>query len=596
MMLGKYINIIVISSLALLSCRPVGIPSSIVSLTDGDDKVILSGDRQSGKVWQMNQRGWKTGSTFICNSITDIATNGKDRVWVLGKEDNGESRLYELSYPGMKTIQSLTVGKGAASVTYDKADDRLWVACRDLRRLWEIDIMRWSVVGKLDMPREASAVAIRDSLLYVAGRVPETTSKQELPATSVYAFDKRRSALRKTIKLPKGSVLTGDMVADGRYAYLTHVLSRYTVPVIRPEYGWIASSALSIIDMDSMKLIATVLLDSPAKGAAGGSGMAVSPDGKELAVALSGVNSVMIIDLEGLHAKLKSHHKTADGRPIHEDLGFLYGLRKRYPSGGKGPGTLLYLNEHTLLATNLYSGNITVISDSPRRFRQVGRAMTSTEQGRGEAYFSDATLSYQGWLSCATCHGTDGRSDALTHIYPGDSIFGRFLTPSLAGTTYRSSQDGIRNGSLAYRAMREKQNRIKASRRRGEPEVLPIEVTLEEMCTEAIRSQLFTEPQAGEARALASYIASLEHPRSPYLKNGRLSTRAAAGLSVFENLGCASCHNDEKPLIGLWKSAPYMHDGRMTTLEEVINSRHGMGDTKLTAAQKRDLKEYLLTL
>ncbi|MDE7355231.1 MAG: hypothetical protein K2N21_00450 [Rikenellaceae bacterium] len=596
-MLGKYIHTIVIaiSTLTLLSCRPVGVPSSIVSLTDGDNKVILSGDRQSGKVWQMNQQGWKTGSTFLCSSIIDIATNGKDRVWVLGSESDGQCRLYELSYPGMQTIQSLAVGRGAASVTYDKEDDRLWVACRDLKRLWEVDIMRWSVVGKLDMPREASSVAIRDSLLYVAGRLPEMVSGQKGAATSVCVFDKRRSALRKTINLPKGSVLTGDMVANGRYAYLTHVLSRYTVPAIRPEHGWIASSALSVIDMDSMKLIATVLLDSPARGAAGAGGMAVSPDGKELAIALSGINSVMVIDLDGLHARLKSY-KTADGRPIHEDLGFLYGLRRRYPSGGRGTGTLLYLNEHTLLAGNLYSGNITVISDRPRRFRQVGRAITSTEQGRGEAYFSDATLSYQGWLSCASCHGADGRSDALTHIYPGDSIFGRFLTPSLAGVTYRSSQEGLKSGTLAYRAMREKQNRLKPSRRKGEPEVLPIEVTLEEMCFEAIRSHLFTEPQDGEAHALASYISSLEHPRSPYLKNGRLSARAEAGLSVYESLGCASCHNDEKPLIGLWKSAPYMHDGRMATLEEVINSRHGMKDAKLTATQKRDLKEYLLTL
>lgn len=587
-MSSKKIMITAIVALSMISCRPVGAPDSLAIVADNGDETVLAGDRESGKVWIIDRNGWKRGSVSLCGSVTDISTDGRHRVWVLGSDADGESIVYELEYPGMKTLNRMKVGRGASSVTYDAAGNRLWVTCRDMNELWEIDIMRWSVVGRLAMPRRAAGIAMRGDMLYIAGGLPEYAANDSVSSASVYLFDKKHSTLVKRIPLPDGSTLTGGMTSHGRYAYITHTISHYDLPTIRPEHGWIASSALSVIDMDSMYLAATLLLDSPEKGAGGGGGMAVSSDGKELAIALPGVGKVMTVDLEAMLRRIESVDTlaTTDGRPTYEDAGFMHGLKKTLPSGGRGTGRLLYIDDR-LLAANLYSGDITDVTTKPRIFKKIGRALTTTRTGAGEALFADATLSFQGRLSCASCHGNDGRTDGLTHMLPADTVYVTRKTMSLA-----SAPHGPAEGAIARMAIAEKGKHIKKTRGGAEPEIA---VGLEERCAEAIRSLLFTEPVANESRDIAAYIRSLKPAVSPYLKMGGLSRRAERGRGIFESAGCATCHGDEAPLSELWRNAPYMN-GSLYTLDEVIESGHGMNAARLDSVMKRDLKEYLLTL
>lgn len=571
-------------ALSITSCRPVGAPDSLVTVTEKGVETMLVGDRESGKVWIIDRNGYKRGSSWLCRSVTDIATDGKHRVWVLGSDDGGTCRVYELEYPGMKPLNNMEVGRGASSLTYDARDGRLWITCRDMNQLWEIDIMRWSVVGKLAMPRRAAGIAIRGDKLYIAGGLPECAATDSVSSAFVYMFDKNRSALREKIALPNGSTLTGGITSHGRYAYITHTISRYDLPAIRPEQGWIASSALSVIDMDSMRLAATVLLDSPERGVGAAGGMAVSPDGEELAIALPGTGKVMTIDLEAMLGRIEAID-TAAVRPPYEDAGFMHGLKKTLPSGGRGTDRLLYM-EDRLLAANLYSGDITDVAAKPERFKKIGRALTTTRTGAGEALFADATLSFQNRLSCASCHGRDGGTDALTHMLPTDTVYTPRTTMSLASLSGEPAE-----GSIARMAMTEKSRHLK-KRRGAEPE---IDVTLNERCAEAIRSLLFTEPTGNESRNIAAYIKSLKPAKSPYLKRGGLSRRAERGREIFEGIGCASCHGEERALSGLWRNAPYMN-GSLYTLDEVIESGHGMNGARPDSIMQRDLKEYLLTL
>ncbi len=584
-------KIIITVAIALLSasCRPVGVPDSLVTVTDNGKETVLVGDRESGKVWTITRNGWKRGSTSLCRSVTDIATDGKHRVWVLGSDDNGDCHVYELEYPGMNTTNRMRVGRGASSIAYDAGDGRLWITCRDKDELWEIDIMRWSVVGKLKTPRRAVGITMRGGLLYIAGGLPECAATDSVSSAFVYVFDKRRSALREKIALPNGSTLTGGITSDGRYAYVTHTVSHYNLPAIRPEQGWIASSALSVIDMDSMRLAATVLLDSPERGVGGGGAMTVSPDGEELAIALPGMGKVMTVDLDAMIRRIEALDTlaTADGRPAYEDAGFMHGIKEILPSGGRGTDKLLYL-EDRLLAANLYSGDITDVTSTPERFKKIGRALTTRRRGAGEALFADAALSFQNRLSCASCHGRDGGIDALTHMLPVDTLYTPRTTMSLASV----SAEGPSEGAIARMAVAEKLKHVRKTRGGAEPE---IKVSLEDRCAEAIRSLLFTEPTANESRNLAAYIRSLRPAVSPYLKDGKPSRRAERGRRIFEDAGCASCHSGQTSLSALWLNAPYMK-GSMYTLDEVIDSGHGTDGVRLDSIMKRDLKEYLLTL
>ena len=134
-------------------------------------------------------------------------------------------------------------------------------------------------------------------------------------------------------------------------------------------------------------------------------------------------------------------------------------------------------------------------------------------------------------------------------------------------------------------------------------------------------------PKAGlspDLDALASYVSSLAtFPPSPLRDpGGALTPAAVAGSALFDQLDCQVCHPppeytdltlhdvgtllrssgatttaiDTPTLRGLWKSGPYLHDGREPDLLQVLNSAAHGGTDVLTPAQRSDLAAFLLQL
>jgi len=110
---------------------------------------------------------------------------------------------------------------------------------------------------------------------------------------------------------------------------------------------------------------------------------------------------------------------------------------------------------------------------------------------------------------------------------------------------------------------------------------------------------------------------------SPYLVDGKLSPGALRGQQIFRETGCSSCHNgpyytngrpfdvgtgsgpestaafDTPALVEVWRTAPYLHDGRAATMRDVLtghnqDDKHGR-TSHLTEEQISDLAEFVLT-
>ena len=149
------------------------------------------------------------------------------------------------------------------------------------------------------------------------------------------------------------------------------------------------------------------------------------------------------------------------------------------------------------------------------------------------------------------------------------------------------------------------------------------------------RDQPLGDPKAGlspELDALAAYVASLDHVNpSPYRNpDGSLTPDGVAGKALFEKLGCDFCHGgpeftdsargllhdvgtitalsgmraggplfgfDTPTLLGVWETAPYLHDGSAPTLRDVLTTRnpsdlHGYVSS-LSSQQVDQLVAYL---
>ncbi len=120
--------------------------------------------------------------------------------------------------------------------------------------------------------------------------------------------------------------------------------------------------------------------------------------------------------------------------------------------------------------------------------------------------------------------------------------------------------------------------------------------------------------KSSDLDALAAYVNSLTTVGySPFkASNGELTEAAEAGRILFKNNSCTSCHSgdaytdsatnvlhnigtikassgdrlgqsltglDTPTLIGLWETAPYLHDGSATTLAEAVQAHDGVNLT-----------------
>lgn len=266
----------------------------------------------------------------------------------------------------------------------------------------------------------------------------------------------------------------------------------------------------------------------------------------------------------------------------------------------------------------------------------------------GKTLFFDPRLSGSNWISCATCHNPGmGWSDGLpTGIGEGQKALLR-ATPTIINTAFNHLQtwDG-RFRSLEEQAM----GPIGSS---GEMNQKPEELVKElkaipgyvEMFKDAYPGRGITKDTI--SMALASFERTIISAKAPFDRwiqgdENAISMKAKRGFELFEGKAhCATCHsgynftddgfhniglkgNDigrfavkavdvtkgafkTPTLRNIEQTAPYMHNGAYTTLEEVIDHYVRGGDIKsnlspnfkkaeLSESEKSELLAFLKTL
>ena len=430
-----------------------------------------------------------------------------------------------------------------------------------------------------------------------------------MPNTVIETASRKVTA---AIPLPNGSAsLRGVCVSpDGLYAYVTHVLSRYQLPTTQLERGWMNTNALSVIDVTGKKLVNTVLLDDVDLGAANPWAVAVTGDGRYICVTHAGTHELSVIDRQAMHEKLErvaSGEKVSDvsltAEDVPNDLSFLVGIRRRLKLAGKGPRGLVIIGAKVYIA-EYFSDSLGVIDISGElrakaRSVELGPMTPMTPERRGEMLFHNAELCFQHWQSCVSCH-PDARADALNWDLLNDGIGNPKNTKSLLLThkTPPAMSTGVRDSAeMAVRA--------------------------------GIRHIQFMVRPEEDAVAIDRYLKSLEPVQSPHQardwlsKKPRPSKAARRGEKVFKKAGCMSCHSgplgtnlqnysvgtgkgreqeqafDTPTLVEVWRTAPYLHDGRAVTIKDMlvehnIDDKHGR-TSGLTEKQIADLAEFVLS-
>ncbi|MCP4642538.1 MAG: c-type cytochrome [bacterium] len=519
--------------------------------------------------------------------------------------------------PGHLHVVTLPKGKVTASIPAGHtpvapvagSGSTVYVCSRFDNDIAVVDVAANKVVKRIAVSREPIAAALTPDkkTLVVGNHLPSGASDGAYVATTIALIDVAAGKVVADIALPNGSTgVRGICLSpDGANAYATHILGRYQLPTTQLERGWMNTNALTVIDVAGGKLVNTVLLDDVDYGAANPWAVACTPDGSQVCVTLAGTHELSVIDRAALHDKL---NRVAAGEQVTEvsrtpddvpnDLAFLVGIRRRLKLAGNGPRGIAVADSRAYV-TEFFTGGLGVVELAPDAVHRaktlpLGPEEKMTVARKGEMFFNDASLCFQSWQSCASCH-PDVRADALNWDLLNDGMGNPKNTKSLllSHETPPVMISGVRDqAETAVRA--------------------------------GIRFIQFAVRPEEDAEAIDAFLKQLKPVPSPYLVNGKLSESATRGQTVYDDAGCAVCHSgsyytnlegynvgtglgreedwkfDTPSLVEVWRTAPFLHDGRSASIAEVLKKhntedKHG-ATSDLSDAQLADLAAYVLSL
>ena len=546
------------------------------------------------------------------------ATAAPDGTVFYTADDGNAGRLYRQDGAFVVT------GNCPMTPTVSPDGKSVYVCNRFDNNVQKYDAKTLELLATAPAVREANGCALgKDGkLLFVINMLPADAAEPvKYVAAKVTVVDAASFKVLDNVHLPDGSTGVRGIAAspDGKFVYLTHTQARYQLPTTQLERGWMNTAALSIFDGETGAYVNTVLLDDVDLGAANPWGVAVSPDGKTLVVAHAGSRDVNVIDRAKLHERLAQAAAgeqvtavTRSAAEVHNDLSFLSGIRFRVSVEPDGPRGIVATDDKAYVVCH-FADALVEIPFKERVVKPTTHALNGALIDlskdpvlRGEMLFNDGTKCFQLWQSCASCH-PDGRVDGLNWDLMNDGIGNPKQTKSLylSRWTPPTMITGIRKDMFH--------------------------------CNRAGFHHIqFYDAAEEDAKCIDAYVMSMKPVASPYDRpeNAEAIARGKALFMDPNKADCASCHLPDRyftaavdpedgaksklydlglgtrdelgqefdvpTLREVWRTAPYLYDGRAADMLAVLKAwnpadQHGI-TSDLTEQELKDLELYILSL
>ncbi len=460
-----------------------------------------------------------------------------------------------------------------------------------------IDLNTGKERKRIAMVREPYAAAITPdgATLVVANSLPDQKAIDTVTLTGKVSLVSTSSEKVDTV-IPIFPVGTHSMFGvsvsnDGKYAFVTHLVAKFTLPATLLENGWVHTNNMAIIDIGKKKLLNDVDFDNSGLGFANPWEIAQTGDGKYLCVLHSGSQNMTVIDYQGL-ITIASGNKD-----LSHDLSAIYSIKKYVDLPLKSPRSIVMIGNTAYIAgsysDSLYAISISALSPARGTLYPLGESKPMNGERLGEYYFCDANNCFQKWQSCHSCHPF-GRPDALNWMLASEQTRQRNAKSMLySWWTPPTNWNG---------------RRIHAGGPDGSVRM-------------GIYLELMISPTEDIAVPIDTFLMRMKPVMSPYLVKGKLSPSAERGKAIYERIGCDGCHpaplytDDEfhnagvkdstdatldwntPSLIEAWRTAPYGHIGSYDKIEEIIKLRaHSIGATRLTEQEMKELVEFVSSL
>lgn len=502
------------------------------------------------------------------------------------------------------------VGTAPVAVAFcrTRPGDRLIVANSMSDDVSVLSVNPLQELGRLPAGREPFAVTATSdgTRAFVANRLVNLESVKKIPAAELTEIDTEKVRVLRRVPVDSGHLSEGICAASSRDWVLTPFVKVHNlVPITQVADGWVMCSGLAIYDLKTRGAL-QVPLDEANDYFADPSGITVDPSGKRAFIASGGGDVITVMDLERLSGWLEKAEASTKREAINDlSLSSEYVIA-RIPTKRNPRQLAISPDGNTLLVAERLDDSILVVD--VKNLRTQGRIVLG-DGGlddpirRGERMFTTAAYTFQHQFSCRSCH-PDGHMDGLPYDFDttgvGDNLLDNRSLLAVAGT--EPFKWNGKNPSLEVQCG---------------PRFAKV----------LMRTDPIPEKQLHD---LTTYIKSLPPPRNPRtIGNGPTSaqgrgreiffaTKTPGGKEIPYQKRCSSCHRpplytvklsfdvgtggdfDTPHLLGIATTAPYLHDGRAQSLEEIwtvysTNDSHGV-TSYMNKEQLNDLVEFLKTL
>jgi len=565
--------------------------------------------------------------------------------------------IVEADAHSLKPLRTAKVPGSPAGLAVNRAGDRLFVACRNSDRVIAIDTRTFKQTDSIEVGDAPVAIAFcqtaagdrlivanslsdnisvlspeplreiarpqagrepyaltvtRDgAVAFVANRLATTESVLSVPQSEMTLIDPARGRVLQRGVLPSAHLAESCAIVAGRGWALTPIVKvRNLVPITQVANGWVMSSGIAICDTNGS--VAQLPLDEAHAFFADPSGIVVDENRGRAYVSSAGADTVTVLDLDRMALWL-SRADEQTRRDAIDDLSLSAEyVIARIPTGRNPRHLALSRDGNTLFVSEHLNDSVLAIDTAALKLRGrivLGDGGLGDPIRSGERVFTSAAHTFLHEFSCRSCH-PDGHVDGLAYDFDGDGIGDNLLDN-------RSLQGVAGTGPFKWN---------------GRNPTLQIQCGIR-----FARVLMRSDPIAGrELDDLVAFINSQPPPRwdrkhnqplTPEQERGRkifFATARPDGKAIPRDRRCYTCHRpplftnrlpsdigsrgprdstnmfDTPHLLGVAHTAPYLHDGRARTLEELwttyqTNDMHGVS-SYMNKHHLNDLVEYLKTL
>ena len=584
--------------LTLLQCDPLAMAGDSNSLMDisADGRLLACSNRDSGTVTivELNTHsrlhevpvGSKPeGVTFVGDShVVAAAVYGDDEVAFIDA-DSGE------------IVGSTAVFDEPYGLVSDSAGTKVFVTLDHPGQVVEIDAVTHVVVRSVDAGRHVRGIAgPADGRVYVT----------EFYSSRVKAIDLQTGTIVDDWTGASTDNLSRQLILNPKRnkAYLPHIRSRVTANhgsgSIFPYVSIVDTikgdgkrrTRIPIDTVFSMQITSNAWE------------VGVSPDATQLYVVFAGTNDMFACDI------------------INDDYREI-GLRKRIALGANPRAVRVSPDNKTVYVYNALDFNVVAYDTQSLRKSAVIDVTNNplSEQvlaGKKLFYSALQPMASRRWISCASCH-PDGQPDGRTWHNPE----GLRNTQSLAGMAWTHPI----HWSADRDEVQDFEHTIRGPLMQGRG-------LIKGRVGESLGKR--NAGRSSQLDSLAAYSNSHKVSLSPYARNG-LTDIAKRGRDIFfsKETQCSTCHSgpfytDSQPaekqeivrhdvgtgnddetelmgpaydtptLLGIYRTAPYLHHGKAATLLDVLTTenlddRHG-ATSQLSESDTAALVEFLKAL